>query len=319
MGNEMIELRNVTKEYDLPPGQPGQLVAADRLTLDVPDGEVFGLVGPNGAGKSTTLKMICGLLLPTAGHIKVNDVDVESHPEAAQQHIGYLADFFNVYDELKVWEYVDYFARAYKLPPAQIPARVREVIAQMGLETKYDASVAGLSRGMKQRLGIARAIIHDPPLLVLDEPASGLDPKARLELKDLLRAMNRSGKTIFITSHVLPDLEEICTSLAILEKGKLLRHGKIADVMRSAGQTRRVRLRAATPEFALAPWLAAQPNVSEVQENAGATEFIFPGSDADLAALLRAAILAGAAIYSAEEKTDSLEELFARLSTGEVM
>src|SRR5271163_1427191 len=315
----MIELKNVTKEYDLPPGQQGQLVAADRLTLDVPDGEVFGLVGPNGAGKSTTLKMICGLLLPTAGHITVNGVDVETQPEAAQQHIGYLADFFSVYEELKVWEYVDYFARAYKLPPEKIPARVREVIAQMGLETKYDSNVATLSRGMKQRLGIARAIIHDPPLLVLDEPASGLDPKARLELKDLLRAMHRAGKTIFITSHVLPDLEEICTSLAILEKGKLLRHGKIADVMRSAGQTRRVRIRLASPEFALESWLSAHPGVSEVLQGSGATEFIFPGSDADLAALIREAILAGAAIYSVEEKTDSLEELFARLSTGEVM
>src|SRR5208282_982260 len=146
----MIELKDVTKEYDLPPGQPGQLVAADRLTLDVADGEIFGLVGPNGAGKSTTLKMICGLLLPTAGHITVNGVDVEMRTEAAQQHIGYLADFFSVYDELKVWEYVDYFARAYKLPPDKIPGRVREVIAQMGLETKYDSNVAGLSRGMKQ-------------------------------------------------------------------------------------------------------------------------------------------------------------------------
>jgi ABC-2 type transport system ATP-binding protein len=172
---------------------------------------------------------------------------------------------------------------------------------------------------MKQRLGIARAIVHDPPLLVLDEPASGLDPKARLDLKDLLRAMNRAGKTIFITSHVLPDLEEICTSLAILEKGKLLRHGKIADVMRSAGQTRRVRIRLASPEFALESWLSAHPNVSEVLHGPAGTEFIFPGTDADLAALIREAILAGAAIYSVEEKTDSLEELFARLSTGEVM
>jgi len=315
----MIELHDVTKEYDLPPGQPGQLIAADRLTLSVADGEVFGLVGPNGAGKSTTLKMICGLMLPTSGQIKVNGIDVEAQPEAAQEHIGYLADFFNVYDELKVWEYVDYFARAYKLPAEKIPARVREVIAQMGLETKYDANVAGLSRGMKQRRGIARAIVHDPPLLVLDEPASGLDPKARLELKDLLRAMHRAGKTIFITSHVLPDLEEICTSLAILEKGKLLRHGKIADVMRSAGQIRRVHMRLASAEFALGTWLASQPNVNEIQAGPGAAEFVFPGSDVELAALVRAAVLAGAPIYSVEEKTDSLEELFARLSTGEVM
>jgi ABC-2 type transport system ATP-binding protein len=315
----MIELKNVTKEYDLPPGQPGQLVAADRLTLDVADREIFGLVGPNGAGKSTTLKMICGLLLPTSGHITVNGVDVETNPQAAQRDIGYLADLFSVYDELKVWEYVDYFARAYKLPAEKIDARVREVIAQVGLESKRDANVAGLSRGMKQRLGLARAIVHDPLLLVLDEPASGLDPKARLELKDLLRAMHRAGKTIFITSHVLPDLEEICTSLAILEKGKLLRHGKIADVMRSAGQTRRVRMRLAGAEFDLSGWLRSQPNVSDIQEGGEGVEFVFPGTDGDLAALLRAVVLAGAPLYSVEEKTDSLEKLFARLSTGEVM
>jgi ABC-2 type transport system ATP-binding protein len=203
----MIRLENVTTEYDLPPGQPGQLVAADRLTMEVPAGEVFGLVGPNGAGKTTTLKMICGLMLPTAGRITVNDIDVEQQPEEVQRYIGYLADFFSVYDDLKTWEYVEHFARAYKLDPSKIPARVREVIAVLGLETKYDAFVGSLSRGMKQRLGVARAIVHDPPLLVLDEPASGLDPKARLELKDLIRRLNREGKTVFITSHVLSDLE----------------------------------------------------------------------------------------------------------------
>ena len=315
----MIKLEQVTKQYDLPSEKGGELVAADRLDLDIADGELFGLIGPNGAGKTTTLKMVCGLQVPTAGRITVKGIDVQLEPEEAQRNIGYLADFFSLYDDLKVWEYLDYFARAYKMEPHTIAPRVDEVLRLMNLETKRDAFIHGLSRGMKQRLGIARAIIHDPPLLVLDEPASGLDPKARLELKDLLRAMHRAGKTIFITSHVLPDLEEICTSLAILEKGKLLRHGKIADVMRSAGQTRRVRIRLASPEFALESWLSAHPGVSEVLHSAGATEFIFPGTDADLAALIREAVLAGAAIYSVEEKTDSLEELFARLSTGEVM
>ncbi len=315
----MIRLDNVTKEYDLPPGQAGQLVAADRLTLEVPAGEVFGLVGPNGAGKTTTLKMICGLMLPTAGRITVNDIDVEQEAEEAQQNIGYLADFFSVYDDLKTWEYVEHFARAYKLEPSKISARVREVIGVLGLETKYDAFVGGLSRGMKQRLGIARAIVHDPPLLVLDEPASGLDPKARLELKDLIRRLNREGKTIFITSHVLSDLEEICTSLAIMEKGKLLRVGKIGDVMRGAGMTKRVRIRLAVAGFALGSWLAAQPGVSETKDDSLEAEFVFPGTDAELAALVRAVVSAGAPICGVEEKVETLEALFSRLSSGEVM
>lgn len=315
----MILLENVTKEYDLPTGKAGQLVAADRLTLQVPSGEVFGLVGPNGAGKTTTLKMICGLMLPTAGRITVNNIDVEREPEAAQQYIGYLADFFSVYDDLKVWEYVEHFALAYKIESAKVDERVKEVIGLMGLESKYDAMVGGLSRGMKQRLGIARAIVHNPPLLVLDEPASGLDPKARLELKELIRRLNRDGKTVFITSHVLSDLEEICTSLAIMEKGKLLRVGKIADVMRGAGKTRRVRIKLAAGGFALGAWLAERPGVSEVKEQGLEAEMVFPGTDAELAALVRDAVHAGAPLCGVEEKGETLEALFSRLSSGEVM
>lgn len=315
----VIKLENVSKEYDLPPGQPGRLIAADNLSLEVPAGEVFGLVGPNGAGKTTTLKMVCGLMMPTTGAIFVNGVDVQQQPEEAHKHIGYLSDFFAVYDDLKVWEYVQYFAAAYRMDPAIIPSRVKEVIGQLGLETKYDSFIGGLSRGMKQRLGIARAVIHDPPLLILDEPASGLDPKARVELKDLIRGMNRAGKTILITSHVLADLEEICTSLAIIEKGKLKRVGKIGDVMRSAGQIRKVRIRLAFEAFELQKWLAARDGVGELHGVGPDAEFIFPRTDGELAALVRDLVQAGAPVCGVEEKTETLESLFSRLSTGEVM
>ncbi len=315
----MIRLENLTKEYDLPSGQHGRILAADHLNLEVPDGEILGLVGPNGAGKTTALKMVCGLLVPTFGRVTVSQIDVERQPEQAQRYIGYLADFFSLYDDLKVWEYLDYFARAYKMDPAAIPERIDEVIHRLGLETKRDAFIAGLSRGMKQRLGFGRAILHDPPVLVLDEPAAGLDPKARVELKQLLRKLNRGGKTILVTSHVLADLEEICTSLAIMEKGRLLRVGRLEDVMREAGTARRFRIKLAMAGFVLAEWLAARPGVTIARIDDGSAEFTFSGADAELAELIRQLITAGAPVCRVEELTETLEKLFSRLSSGEVM
>jgi len=315
----MIRLDNLTKQYDLPSGKAGAILAADRLTFEVPDGEIFGLVGPNGAGKTTTLKMICGLHAPTAGRVTVNGIDVQREPEEAQRHIGYLADFFSLYDDLKVWEYLDYFAHAYKMDEGTIRGRVDEVIGLMNLESKRDQLISGLSRGMKQRLGIGRAIIHDPPLLVLDEPAAGLDPKARVELKALLKELHAQGRTIFITSHILADLEEICTSIAIMEKGRLLRIGKLEEVMREGKSVRRFRVRLAAAGFALAEWLAARSGVSEAVEETMAVRFAFAGDDLILAELLREIVTAGAPVCGFEEVTETLERLYSRVSSGEVM
>ncbi|HTP68797.1 MAG TPA: ABC transporter ATP-binding protein [Dongiaceae bacterium] len=316
----MIRLTDVTKEYDQAgSSSPNLLVATNHLSLHIPKGEIFGLIGPNGAGKTTTLKMVCGLLAPTAGKITVNDIDVQQHPTGAQQYIGYLADFFSVYGNLKVWEYVDHFARCYKIQSDLLHPRVRHAISQVGLDSKTNAMVDGLSRGMKQRLGIARAIVHDPPLLILDEPASGLDPKARVELKDLLRQLHREGKTIFITSHVLSDLQEMCTSVAIMEKGNLLRVGKIADVLRSAGAARSIHIRLASPGFDLRTWLHSHDLPGAAALDPASVEFPFSGSDADLASLIRELVQAGAPVCYVTEKSDSLESLFSKLSSGEVM
>ncbi len=295
-----------------------QVVAADHLTLSVPAGEVFGLVGPNGAGKTTTLKMICGLLTPTAGRVAVHGIDVAREPEAVQGLIGYLADFFSLYDDLKVWEYLDYFAHAYKMPPAAIPGRIDETIRTVGLEVKREAFIAGLSRGMKQRLGIARTILHDPPVLVLDEPAVGLDPKSRVEFKALIKDFRRQGKTVFITSHLLGDLEEMCTSVAILEKGRVLRVGPLEQIIRGAGAGRRVRIKVSSPEFPLAAWLGARSWVSNVTPDRAGVRFEFAGGETELAALVRALVLDGASVYAVEEAVETLERVVSRLSTGEV-
>jgi len=315
----MIRVEDLSKEYDSPTGKGAPIVAANHLSFDVPSGEIFGLVGPNGAGKTTTLKMICGLVVPTSGRVSVNGVDVERQPEEAQRYLGYLADFFSLYEDLKVWEYLDYFARAYKMDRYLISKRVDELLERLGLETKRDALIGGLSRGMKQRVGLGRAIIHDPPLLVLDEPAAGLDPKARVELKELLRDLQRGGKTIFVTSHILSDLEEICSSIAIIEKGRLLRIGRLEDVMQEGKVARRVRIRLAALGFASSEWLAARPGVSSVTLANTEATFNFAGSDMELAELVRALVSAGAPVCGVEEITETLEQLYSRVSSDEVM
>jgi ABC-2 type transport system ATP-binding protein len=308
----VIELIRLRKEYD-------DLIAVQDLTLSIPQGEIYGLIGPNGAGKTTTIRMACGLLAPTIGQTLINGIDVAQEPEMAQQSIGYLSDFFAVYEDLKVWEYLDYFARAYKMEPHTIPPRVDEVLRLMNLETKRDAFIHGLSRGMKQRLGIGRAIIHNPPLLVLDEPAAGLDPKARVELKGLLKDLHSAGKTIFITSHILSDLEEICTNIAIMEKGKLLRIGTLEKVMREGTSVRRYRIRLAEPGFGLALWLAGRKGVTGIVSEPASANFALDGGEPQLAELVKDLVAAGAPVCEIQEVVETLERLYSRISSGEVM
>src|ERR1700741_1618161 len=276
----MIELIHLRKEYD-------NLVAVQDLSLTIPQGEIFGLIGPNGAGKTTTIRMACGLLSPTLGRAQVNGVDVAKEPELAQQSIGYLSAFFAVYEDLKVWEYLDYFAHAYKVPDSDVPARVTEVIAQVALEVKRDVLIRGLSRGMKQRLGIARAIIHRPKVLLLDEPASGLDPKARLELRNLLRSLRDQGTTILISSHILTELEGFCTSIGIMEKGRMVRSGRIDEVTAAESLARDFRVSwLGDAQAVLEAKFAGRAHVTNLQLGAGTATFQFAGSDEDAAALL---------------------------------
>ncbi len=309
----MIELIHLRKEYD-------NLVAVQDLNLTIPQGEIFGLIGPNGAGKTTTIRMACGLLAPTTGRAVVNEIDVGMEPERAQQSIGYLSDFFSVYEDLKVWEYLDYFAHAYKVPESEIPGRVTEVIGQVSLEVKRDAMIRGLSRGMKQRLGIARAVIHRPKLLLLDEPASGLDPKARLELRNLLRSLRDQGSTILISSHILTELEGFCTSIGIMEKGRMVRSGRIEEVTAAENLARDLRLSwLGDATAAVEEKLRAQPHVSNIQLASGTGTFQFAGSDEELAAILAALVAAGVRVKTFAEVKQTVEDLYMKLSHHEVM
>jgi len=309
----VIAITALRKEFD-------DLVAVQGLDVTIPEGEIYGLIGPNGAGKTTTIRMACGLLEPTDGRVRVMDVDVHHDPERAQQFIGYLSDFFSVYEDLKVWEYLDFFARAYKMPEAEIPARIDEVIRQVELEVKRDAMIKGLSRGMKQRLGIARAIIHKPRVLLLDEPASGLDPKARMDLRNLLRGLRDAGTTILISSHILTELEGFCTSIGIMEKGQMIRSGTIAEISAAETPFRVVRVswlgQALDPLSAV---LHGNPQVSELMVQGSQAVFKYGGAEEELAGILASLIRAGVKVVSFAEVKQTVEDLYLKLSHNEVM
>jgi len=309
----VIELVHLRKEYD-------NVLAVDDLSLTIPQTEIYGLIGPNGAGKTTTIRMACGLLAPTLGRALISGVDVAEQPERAQQYIGYLSDFFAVYEDLRVWEYLDYFAHAYKLKESEIPARLTQVIAEVNLEVKRDAMIRGLSRGMKQRLGIARAIIHRPKVLLLDEPASGLDPKARLELRTLLLSLRDQGATILISSHILTELEGFCTSIGIMEKGRMVRSGRIEVVTAAEARTRLVRMAwAGEATAALHERLAQDSRITDVNLQAAAGTFRFAGEEQDLADVLGGLVGSGVKLTSFGEVKQTVEDLYMKLSTHEVM
>lgn len=221
----MIQIRNLRKEYK-------DLVALKNLNLELNAGDIFGYIGPNGAGKTTTIKMLATLLTPTAGTAHVDGIDVVRNPEAVRSIVGYMPDFFGVYDDIKVWEYLDFFAAAYRIPKLKRPQIIDDVLTLTDLNVKKDAYVESLSRGMKQRLCLAKTLVHDPKVLLLDEPASGLDPRARIEIKELLKELKAMGKTIIVSSHILPELADFCNKIGIIEKGEMIVAGDVNDIIR---------------------------------------------------------------------------------------
>jgi ABC-2 type transport system ATP-binding protein len=307
----MIEMQRLRKEYP-------DVVAVHDLDVNIPEGEIYGLIGPNGAGKTTSIRMACGLLTPTSGNVKICRIDVHKQPELAQRNIGYLSDFFSVYDDLKVWEYLDYFANAYKMPEAAINKRIEEVIGQVGLEVKRDSFIKGLSRGMKQRLGIARAVIHKPKVLLLDEPASGLDPKSRHDLRALLMSLRDEGATILISSHILSELEGFCTSIGVMEKGKMIRSGRIDQIVAEESRFRVIRV-AWVGDADVPAMLATMVDVSHIESEGKETTFRFTGNDEALAKIPAELAARGAAVLSFGEVKQTVEEIYMKLSKNEVM
>ena len=221
----MIKTQDLTKVY-------GDVHALENLTLELNEGDLFGYIGPNGSGKTTTMRILATLLQPTWGEASVCGYSIYTHPKEIRRIIGYMPDFFGVYDDMKVIEYLEFFAAAYRIKGPGRKKICNEVLDLVDLGYKRDAFVTSLSRGMTQRLGLARVLLHDPKVLILDEPASGLDPRARIEIRSLLKELRKMGKTIMVSSHILPELADVCNKVGMIEKGVLLVSGNVSDVMR---------------------------------------------------------------------------------------
>ena len=291
----------------------GDTVAVADVTLAVPKGAVLALVGPNGAGKTTWLKMVAALLEPTRGTALVGGLDVRKHPRDVHALLGFLPDFFGMYEDLRVGDYLDYFARAYRLDDSRRAVRIPEVLEQVGLQKRLESAIGTLSRGMRQRLGIARTLIHDPPLLLLDEPASGLDPEARHGLQSLFRRLAQSGKTLIVSSHILTELEEYCTHVAILKEGRLVKSGLVQDVRRSLARGRRIRVRAAEGLERVQGIFSGDDRVKGWDRDADGGFFDYSGDDNGLAELLKKLISGGVRVSFFGEDRGNIQDAYLSL------
>jgi ABC-2 type transport system ATP-binding protein len=309
----LVETTNLTRRY-------GTMVALNELNLSIPQGAVYGFIGPNGAGKTTTMRILTTLLQPTSGEARVAGISVVREPRAVRQQVGFMPDFFGVYDNMKASEYLDFFAASYNIPSARRPTMIRDLLALVDLSHKHDADVMGLSRGMKQRLSLARTMLHDPALLILDEPASGLDPRARVELRELLKELRNMGKTIMISSHILTELAEMCTHIGIIERGNLLASGDVATIMRSLTPHQIFEVHVHSDLDAAATLVQGLPGVIAVRALPDAAppqlQIDVEGDTQTVSALLAQMIHAGVQITHFAGQDSNLEEIFMRVTEG---
>lgn len=306
----MIELVDFVKNY-------GSFRAVDRLNVRIPPGELFGFIGPNGAGKTTTIRFLATLIKAGGGDGRVAGYSVTRQPLEVRHHIGYMPDQFGSYNGMRVHEFLDFFGLAYRLSRSFRKRRIELLLEMLDLTEKRRARVTDLSRGMKQKLYLAKTLIHDPPVLILDEPAAGLDPQARIELKRLLRDLRRQGKTILVSSHILSELADFCTWVGIIHRGRLLSYGPIEDVLRSIRAARRIVVRCLDGQGGLEPARAMvvnRPGVENVHEEDGKLFFDLYGGDAEAADLLADLVRSGVGVTSFAESDPTLEDVFLRLT-----
>ena len=309
----MVDIQHLRKEYS------NNLVAVKDLSLHLERGDIFGFIGPNGAGKTTTIKMLATLLRPTAGRAFIDGVDVTREPERVRGVIGYMPDNFGVYDDIKVWEYLDFFAAAYKIPRDKRPQIIDDVLELTDLTVKKDSYVEELSRGMKQRLCLAKTLVHDPQVLLLHEPASGLDPRARIEIKELLKELKNMGKTIIISSHILPELADFCNKIGIIEQGEMIVSGDVGEIMRqvTGGQLLDIRV---VPEDQdkTAQILSTLPVVRNTRVVERGVKVEYTGDPDRTHEVLTTLVSQGVRVRSFTEDQTDLEDIFMKVTRGVV-
>ncbi len=309
----MLRIENLCKNY-------GKFRAVNDLNLHIPKGEIFGFVGPNGAGKTTTMRIICGLLDATSGKVYADGIDVINRPKELKRKIGYMPDFFGVYDDLKVMEYLDFYASIYNIKGADSRKICQDLLELVDLTDKKDFYVDSLSRGMKQRLCLARSLVHNPDLLILDEPASGMDPRARIEMKEILRTLKSMGKTILVSSHILPELAELCTAIGIIEKGRIVMSGTVDEITRKVYHTQTIRIKVIDRLEETIRILQEYPDIDGVNPVGDKeVEASFNGDEVFMNALLVRLIQNDVPVTAFNQLDGNLEDIFMKVTaTGEV-
>lgn len=303
----MVRIENLKKVF-------GRTVALDGLNMTVEQGALYGFIGPNGAGKTTTIKTIIGLLAPDEGQVLVGGIDVVREPGRVMSRIGYVPDSFGVYDNLKVSEYMEFFASCYGLAGLKARKRSQMLLEQVGLDDKAEFYVEGLSRGMQQRLCLARALIHNPPVLIMDEPTAGLDPRTRYEFKEILKELQNQGKTILISSHILPELAEICTDIGVIDQGRMVFEGTMEEILEQINVASPLLISVSGNQQGALKLLRAHPEVETVTIRDEEIVVGFSGDKKDEGALLKQLVDAGVNVYGFVRERENLESVFMQIT-----
>ncbi|RHW36438.1 ABC transporter ATP-binding protein [Neobacillus notoginsengisoli] len=307
----MIEIHGLTKKY-------GRFTALDSLTLTIEKGTVFGFVGQNGAGKSTTFSILATLMAPTSGTAYINGYNISKEPAKVRSQIGYMPDFFGVYDQLRAVEYLDFYGASYGIGTGEREKLIPQLLELVNLTNKADSYVDVLSRGMKQRLCLARSLIHDPEVLILDEPASGLDPRARVEMREILKELKYMGKTILISSHILPELAEMCDTIGIIDQGRLVAQGSVAEIQQRLAGEKLITVKVWGSLNEAVAYFEDHHLVSQLEKrnDGSGIQFVFSGNEEEQFSLLHNALLAKIKIFSFSETETNLEDVFMEITKG---